>query len=258
MFTQAPIGHTAELNLQLPHSDLSEQNTRLVEAEPLCEARGEGHEGKVSPRLLPGAQCQPGLESWSQDQGTCTLLPVLSQICTRVDMGSGSGCGCEAPCDVGKSPEAAAPLFTGICDVGLEVAVRPTVSPSLNPAAGYVGGVCLCEGVCVWRGCVDVCVCCVYVKVCVWMCVCCVYVRGWVCVGYVGCEGVCGECSCVWGYGGVFGTQGCGCAWWWRRVRTACPWRSLGAVVVRSGCGLTEGKGPDVSSQHSNYACLAL
>lgn len=78
-------------------ADLSEQNTRLVEAEPLCEAHGEGHEGKVSPRLLPGAQCQPGLESWSQDQGTCTLLPVLSQICTGVDMGSGSGCGCEAP-----------------------------------------------------------------------------------------------------------------------------------------------------------------
>ena len=33
-----------------------------------------------------------------------------------------------------------------------------------------------------------------------------------------------------------------------------CPWRSLGAVVVRRGCGLTEGKGPDVSSQQSDYA----
>ena len=93
--TQAPTAHIAELNIQLLQSDLSEQNTCLVEAEPLWEARGEGHEGKVSPRLLPGAQCQPGLETWSQDRRTCALLPMLSLICTPVD--TGSRCGCEAP-----------------------------------------------------------------------------------------------------------------------------------------------------------------
>ena len=44
---------------------------------------------------------------------------------------------------MGKSSEAAAPLFTGTCEVGLEVAARPTVSPSLKLAAGcgYVCGV---------------------------------------------------------------------------------------------------------------------
>ena len=54
----------------------------------------------------------------------------------------------------------------------------------------------------------------------------------------MGCEGVCGECSCgggrVWGCGGVSGTQGCGCACCWWRVR-----RSLHCMPLEEpgGCG---------------------
>ena len=58
---------------------------------------------------------------------------------------------------MGKSPEAAALLFTGTCEVELEVAARPTVSFIKAGSrvwvcvwSGWVvGGVCLCEGVCV-------------------------------------------------------------------------------------------------------------
>lgn len=91
--------------------------------------------------------------------------------------------------------------------MGLEVAARPRVSPSLKLAAGC-GYVCGVGGL--WVGCVYVrvcvCVCGVYAKVCVWMCVYFVYVR----------EGVCGVCVrvCVESVsvlGGVEGSLGSKC-----------------------------------------------